>query len=79
MQVTGGDGKKQFNPEQSDVYRLLQEEEEVKRQHPEQSARYQDHAPGQEMHYQGFMDHTHQSPKMNALEQYVMDEGTSDF
>lgn len=96
MQVTGP-GSKPFNPAQSDVYRLLMEEEEM-RKHPQrqqqqqqqqqpqqyqQSARYAEQAPGQEMHYQGFMDHSHQSPSMHALESNMskFDDtmGTSDF
>jgi hypothetical protein len=78
---TGPDGKKAFNPAQSDVYRLLMEEEGHKRprghglpqqqqQHhqPEQSARYVDHNQGQEMQYHGYQDHTVQSRSMHNLE-----------
>ncbi len=35
------------------------------------SARYNEHAPGQEMKYQGYQDHKKQSPSMNALQAYV--------
>ncbi|KAK2164236.1 hypothetical protein LSH36_67g03008 [Paralvinella palmiformis] len=88
MQVSGGGPKKTFNPAQSDVYRLLQEEQEIagqrhqQQQHAaqaEQSARYQEQQPGQEMHYVGYVDPSTKSPSMMALEAHVMDEGTSDF
>lgn len=85
MSVTGPDGRKKFNPAQSDVYRLLQEEQEVERHRyeqmhqPDQSARYQEHQAGQEMQYHGYQDHTKKSPSMMALEAHVLDEGTSDF
>lgn len=99
MQVTGP-GSKPFNPAQSDVYRMVLEEDEMRKphhhqphhhqqQHPQQhqqphqqpqSARYAEHAPGQEMHYQGYMDPSHQSPSMQALEARFDDSmGTSDF
>jgi cytoskeletal protein RodZ len=90
---TGPDGKKTFNPAQSDVYRLLMEEEGGKRprghglaqqqqqhQHhqPEQSARYADHSPGQEMQYHGYQDHTMQSRSMHNLE-YNMSHGNEEY
>jgi len=67
---------------------LLQEEQEIagqrhqQQQHAaqaEQSARYQEQQPGQEMHYVGYVDPSTKSPSMMALEAHVMDEGTSDF
>lgn len=46
-----------------------------------QSARYQEHAPQQEMQYRGYQDHSRQSRSMHALEDFVANEGegTSDF
>ncbi len=85
--VTGGDPNKKFNPAQSDVYRLLQEEEEMKGRPSRQSARYQEQPAG-EMHYQGYQDQSVQSPSMQALESRYggpgghdagEDYGTSDF
>ena len=45
------------------------------------SARYQEHAPEQEMQYRGFQDHSRQSRSMHALEEHLANEGegTSDF
>lgn len=47
------------------------------------SARYVDHAPGQEMVYTGYQDQQHQSPSMRALQHHVEDVaaggGFSDF
>ncbi len=37
----------------------------------QQSARYEKHATGQEMNYQGYMDHSVQSPSMQALANFV--------
>ena len=85
-----GPGKKPFNPAQSDVYRLLMEEEERKRprghglapQDQQKSARYIDQTPGGEMQYHGYQDHTVQSRSMHALEHNMSqneDYGTSDF
>jgi hypothetical protein len=89
---TGPDGKKTFNPAQSDVYRLLMEEEGNKRprghglpqqqqhhhQQPQQSARYEDHGHGQEMQYHGYQDHTVQSRSMQNLE-YNMSHNQEEY
>ena len=97
--VTGGGppGQKQFDPKQSSVLRMLQEQEaaphHAHHQPAPQSARYVDHNQGQEMQYQGYMDHYKQSPSMHALECNMSEEygggagggapapvgGTSDF
>jgi len=82
MQVSGGGPPKSFDPQRSDVYKLLLEEETRKkgemRQH---SARYEGPNPHGEMQYQGFMDQSTKSPAMGRLEQHVADIslGTSDF
>ena len=78
---TGPGGKKPFNPAESDVYRLLMEQEDNKRprghglpqeQHnqggPAQSARYVDQNPSGEMQYHGYQDHSVQSRSMQNLE-----------
>ena len=98
MQVTGTGGpgaKKEFDPSRSEVLALLQQEESVRprghglpaqQQHhqapqqyqPQQSARYEEERP----HYQGYVDHSKQSPSMHALEANVSAEGPggcSDF
>ena len=95
----GGPGQKAFDPNRSEVLRLLQEEERPRpRGHglrqdqqpqqqqqpqasPQQSARYE--AQSGEMQYQGYMDHSKQSPMMHALENQMAEvqvgDGTSDF
>lgn len=92
MQVTGtgGPGAKEFDPSRSEVLALLQQEEagprrrapqpQGQQQHaaPAQSARYEEERP----HYQGYVDHSKQSPSMHALEAHVDSEapgGFSDF
>mgnify|MGYP003574395433 CR=1 FL=1 len=97
--TTTGPGKKPFDPAQSDVYRLLMEEEnrtkprghglrpEQQQQQqqqfsPQQSARYEDNAPGGEMQYHGYQDHAIQSRSMHNLEQNMAHDqecGASDF
>jgi len=94
---TGGPKAPEYNPATSATYKLIAEEEgrrQRPRGHglpPQQSqqqqapsgesARYQDHAPQQEMQYRGFQDHSRQSRSMHALEDFVANEGegTSDF
>lgn len=98
FRVTGSGGPggvKPFNPATSGAYKLLHEEEAHKKGHPgvppgapaHASARYQDASAeqGGEMNYQGYMDHSKQSPAMGRLEQRIADGtvgtdlGTSDF
>ena len=84
MQGTPG-AKKEFDPSRSEVLALLQAEErgrprQPQQQHqqqqqaqpqqnqqPQQSARYVEERP----QYQGYVDHSKQSPSMHALEAHV--------
>ena len=85
--VSGGRGHKSFDPDRSDVLRLLQEEETIKKRGyglrptgapaggAPQSARYVDQDGG-EMTYQGYVDHSQKSPAMARLElNLAEDEG----
>jgi hypothetical protein len=88
VQGTGGPGaKKEFDPSRSEVLALLQAEESrgPRRQpqtqqyqgpsNPQQSARYEEERPN----YQGYVDHSKQSPSMHALEAHVESEGPGGF
>ena len=74
--MSGGSAHKAFDPERSDVLRLLQEEETIKQRgyglRPQggqatQSARYLEQEG--EMNYQGFVDQSERSPALARLEQ----------
>ena len=89
----GGPGQKTFDPNRSEVLRLLQEDERpLPRGHAlrpspgrhdqphHQSARYEGQQADHEMHYHGYVDHNKQSPAMHALENQMAEgDGTSDF
>jgi hypothetical protein len=95
MQVTGGGpgGKKPFDPTQSEVLRMLQEEEGNRskprgyglqpgggQQHASSRSPQQQPSPGQQYHQPEHHGEPQQSPMMHLLEnQMAEDVGTSDF
>jgi len=90
IQVTGGGPQKQKDFSNSDLARMIQQEDQMaagRQRAPSplrDSARNTLQPPGQEPQYAGYVDQGRQSPSMFALQQHVLEQdayaqGGSDF
>jgi len=82
IQVTGGGQQQQQNFANSDLARMIHQEDRQRAASPfRDSARNTLQPPGQDPQYAGYVDQARQSPIMFALQQHVIDQdrGASDF
>jgi len=83
VQVTGGGQQQQQNFANSDLARMIHQEDRQRAASPfRDSARNTLQPPGQDPQYAGYVDQARQSPIMFALQQHVIDQenhGASDF